>query len=109
MKGQNSNNVPVGDDKLGKGLGDEFIADDAQPLCRKCLSVCHRLQNYRENCDSNEAINPLAAYMPFVRIRFTVGMVVKVWRIMLYDKDRLVVFRLICLLVIILFALGLLC
>ena len=80
MKGQEWNNEPVSDDKLGEKLDDEFIPDDAQPLCRKCLNPCHPLQNYCGNCDSNEAINPLASYVPFVRIRFVYGMFGKMWR-----------------------------
>ena len=56
------------------------LADDAIPLCPNCLSECDPLDNYCLNCDSNEAINPLASYIPFVKIRFETGMFGKLWR-----------------------------
>jgi hypothetical protein len=58
----------------------QSLADDAVPLCPYCLEPCDPLDNYCPNCGSNEAINPLASYMPFVDIRFSVGMVGKLWR-----------------------------
>jgi hypothetical protein len=97
MKEQEWNNEPAEDDELGEEGDDEFIPDDAQPLCPKCLRPCEPLQYYCGSCDSNEAINPLASYMPFVRIRFHIGMAVKAWRKTLYDKERSIIFRLFCL------------
>ena len=88
---------------------EQLIPADAWPLCPNCLSPCNPLQNYCSNCDSNEVINPLASYIPFVRIRFNIGMVVKAWRKMLYDKEASILFRLVCLLIIVLFALNFLC
>ena len=62
-------------------VGQEAIlADDAVPLCPNCLEPCDPLNNYCSNCGSNEAINPLASYMPFVDIRFKVGMIIKLWQ-----------------------------
>jgi len=95
-------------EEAGK-LGDEFIPDNALPLCPNCLEPCDPQQNYCERCGSNEVVNPLASYMPFVRIRFNIGMVAKAWRKMLYDKESSTIFRLVCLFVIILFALTLCC
>jgi hypothetical protein len=66
---------------------DGFIPAGAWPVCPQCLVPCHPLQDYCENCDSNEAINPLASYMPFVRIRFNIGMLIKLWRRIRYDKE----------------------
>jgi len=109
MAEQNQNILSKGDDKRGKELDDEFVPYDAVPLCPKCLKPCHPLQYYCDKCDSNAAINPLASYMPFVRIRFNIGMVVKAWRKMLYDKESSIIFRLVCLFLIILFALTLCC
>ena len=100
------NNRPTGNDEGTNQLDDEFVPDDARPLCPNCLKPCHPLQNYCDNCDSNEVINPLASYMPWVRIRFNVGMVVKVWRKMLYDQEASIAFRLLCLFVIIWWALN---
>jgi len=56
------------------------LADNAMPLCPNCFSECDPKDNYCPNCDSNEAINPLASYMPFVDLRFRVGMIGKLWR-----------------------------
>lgn len=65
---------------------DEFIPSDALPVCPNCLKPCNPLQNYCNSCDSNEVINPLASYMPFVRIRFNIGMFCKIWRRICYDE-----------------------
>lgn len=56
------------------------LADDAVPLCPNCLEPCNPLDNYCTHCGSNEAINPLASYMPFVDLRFRLGMLGKLWR-----------------------------
>lgn len=85
-------------------IGDDFVPEDSLPVCPKCLTPCHPLQNYCGNCDSNEAINPLASYMPFVRIRFVYGTFGKMWRKIWYDKDTSVINRLFCLFMIIVFA-----
>ncbi|MFB0525225.1 MAG: hypothetical protein ACETVZ_06760 [Phycisphaerae bacterium] len=106
---EQDNNLSAGNLKEAASLDEEFIPNDALPLCPNCLKPCNPLQNYCVNCDSNEVINPLASYMPFVRIRFNIGMVVKAWRKMLYDKEASILFRLVCLLIIVLFALNFLC
>ena len=72
-------------------LDDEFIPAGAWPVCFKCLKPCHPLQFYCDSCDSNEVINPLASYMPFVRIRFECGIYGKIWRKVLYDKEASIV------------------
>jgi len=59
---------------------DETLAQDAVPICPNCLQPCDPLTNYCPHCGSNEAINPLASYMPFVDLRFRVGMIGKLWR-----------------------------
>jgi hypothetical protein len=60
---------------------------DAWPVCPKCFEPCHPLQSYCEHCDSNEVINPLASYMPFVRIRFNIGMLGRLWRRIWHDEE----------------------
>ncbi|MHC4883152.1 MAG: hypothetical protein ACYSOH_05700 [Planctomycetota bacterium] len=55
------------------------VAEDAVPVCPVCLEPCDPLGNYCPNCDSNEAINPLASYLPFESIRFKAGMFGKMW------------------------------
>ena len=109
MTERGQENLSAGEFEEAEQLDDESIPDDARPVCVKCLEPCHPLQHYCVNCDSNEVINPLASYMPFVRIRFNIGMVAKTWRKMLYDKEASILFRLVCLLVIVLFALNFLC
>jgi hypothetical protein len=94
-------------DVLSEELDDEFIPEDARPVCFKCLRPCDRLQYYCGVCGSSEAINPLASYMPFVRIPFNIGMAVKACRMALYDKETSMIFRFICLFAFIMFVLVL--
>ncbi len=63
-----------------KEVGDEFVPEGAWPVCPNCFEPCNPLQNYCDNCGSNEAINPLAPYLPFVNIRFNYGGFVTMWR-----------------------------
>ncbi len=60
--------------------GDDFVPDGAWPVCPNCFAPCNPLTNYCDNCGSNDAINPLAPYLPFVNIRFNYGGFVKMWR-----------------------------
>jgi len=78
----------------------ERIADDALPLCSNCLKPCHPLQNYCHGCGSNQVINPLASYMPFVNIRFNYGGLLTMWRKIWYSKDTRLVSRVFCLLAV---------
>ena len=96
--------MPGGDIKEAEQVGDEFIPADARPLCFKCLKPCHPLQYYCDNCDSNNVINPLASYMPFVRIRFRCGFCGDMWRKVLYDKEASIILRSLCLFMTIAFA-----
>ncbi len=89
--------MPARDNKKDEQVDDEFIPADARPLCFKCLKTCHPLQYYCDSCDSNDVINPLASYMPFVRIRFRCGFCGKMWRVVLYDKEASIILRLLCL------------
>jgi len=85
----------------------DFIPPDARPLCPGCLRPCEPYLNYCENCGCNEVINPLASYMPFVRIRFHCGMVGKALRIVLYGRQYSWAFRLLCLAFVVFFVLFL--
>ncbi|MHC4501540.1 MAG: hypothetical protein ACYS21_20825 [Planctomycetota bacterium] len=87
MTEENYDNPSEAEHEEVKKLDDGLISGDAWPVCPQCFVPCHPLQNYCENCDSNEAINPLASYMPFVRIRFNIGMLIKLWRRIRYDKE----------------------
>ena len=104
MTEQGHNNLPAGDGEAAGQLDDEFILADARPLCPKCLKPCHPLQNYCDSCDSNDVINPLASYMPFVRIRFRCGFCGDMWRKVLYDKEASIILRSLCLFMTIAFA-----
>jgi hypothetical protein len=86
----------AGNIKEVERVDDEFIPTDALPLCLKCLKLCNPLQNYCDSCDSNDVINPLASYMPYVRIRFECGIYGKMWRKVLYDKEASIIFRSLC-------------
>lgn len=84
--------------------GDEFVPSNAIPLCMKCFKPCSHFQYYCDNCDSNDVINPMASYMPFVRIRFMYGFFGNMWRCIWYEHDGTMIFRLFCLILIFLFA-----
>ncbi len=85
-------------------VDDEFIPADARPVCLKCLKPCHRLQHYCNECDSNDVINPLTPYMPFLNIRFRCGFYGKMWRKVLYDKEASIILWSLCLFLTIAYA-----
>jgi hypothetical protein len=85
--------------------GDSFELGEPVPVCPNCLEPCSPGPYYCANCDGNEAMNPLATYMPYVRIRFQCGMFGKMLRTALYDKDTPRALRLIYLVACILFVL----
>ena len=89
--------MPAGNIIEVERVDDEFIPADARPLCLKCLKPCHPLQYYCDKCDSNNVINPLASYMPFVRIRFWCGFCGDMWLKLLYDKEASIILRSLCL------------
>lgn len=101
MNEKDNNNTQSEDSEEQGELDDDFIPADALPLCPKCLRPCHPLQYYCNNCDSNEVINPLASYMPFVRIRFNIGIFGKMGRRIRYDKDTSLKLKLLFLFLII--------
>ncbi len=85
-------------------LDDEFIPEDARPVCPNCLKPCHPLQNYCDKCGSNQVINPLAAYMPFVDIRFNYGGFCTMWRKIWHSEDTTVTLKWLYLFIIVIFA-----
>jgi hypothetical protein len=78
------------------------VDEDAVPLCPNCLEPCDPLDNYCQNCDSNEAINPLASYMPFTDLRFRVGMIGKLWR-KLWSPETAIILRVLYIFILLLF------
>ncbi len=103
MTEQSENNLPAGENNKAQKLDDDFIPEDAQPLCLKCLKPCHPLQHYCDSCDSNDAINPLTPYMAFVNIRFNYGIFLTIWRKIWYEKDTSTISRLFYLFMITMF------
>ena len=101
MAGENNNEIFLQDNEDLKSFEEALLTADARPLCPRCLKPCSPLQYYCDNCASNEVINPLASYMPFVRIRFNAGMIGKLgWKI-LYDIEISIVYRLLLILMLI--------
>ena len=78
MDGENDNMQEVNQSAVAN---DDYLPPDAKPLCPRCLQPCDPLQYYCSNCDSNEVINPLASYMPYLRIRFNIGVIGKLYRL----------------------------
>lgn len=104
MAEQGQNNLPANNESRADEFDDEFIPEGARPLCPKCLKPCHPLQHYCNNCDSNDAINPLTPYMAFLNIRFNYGIFCTMWRKLWYDKHTSVICKLFFLFLIIVFA-----
>ena len=75
----NSNKKPETAEEAAPLSPDE-LGLDAIPLCPKCLKPVDPQDYYCPHCDSNEPINPLAAYMPFVRIRYMYSVFGTMWR-----------------------------
>lgn len=94
MPDENFDNIPNKNDTSPAKMNDEFIPHDAWPVCPKCLKPCNPLQNYCNNCGSNQVINPLATYIPFVNIRFNYDIFLTMWRKIWYEKDTSITNRL---------------
>ncbi len=91
MQGEESNN------SLGEEYYDnEYIPEEAKPICPNCLNPCHPLQYYCDKCWCNEAINPLTYYIPYIRIRFNMCMFIKAFRSAWCDKEAKMSFRVLC-------------
>ena len=103
MTEQSENNLPASENNKAQKLDDDFIPEDARPLCLKCLKPCHPLQHYCDSCDSNDVINPLTPYMGFVNIRFNYGIFLTMWRKIWYEKDTSTISRLFYLFMITMF------
>ena len=104
MMEEDHDNLLSGHFEQAEQIDNDFIPNSAKPLCPLCFQPCDPLQNYCNNCNSNEVINPLASYMPFVRIRFNIGMYCKIWRKIFNDKDAPIIQRLFYLFAFILIA-----
>ena len=85
------------------GFDDEFIPDDARPVCLRCLEPCDPRQYYCDKCGSYDVINPLTPYIAFVNIPFNYSIFLTMWRKIWYDKDTAAVSRVCYLLMITMF------
>ncbi len=94
MSEKERDNLPAKDCEQNDKSDNDFIPDDAWPLCPNCLTACHPLQYYCHNCGSNQAINPLTPYIGFVNIRFNYGIFLTMWRKLWTDKNTPVISRL---------------
>jgi hypothetical protein len=104
INSDSSNNLSESQERQDENTQGGFALDEAWPVCPKCLTPCHPLASYCSNCDSNQAVNPLATYMPFVNIRFNYGAFGIMWRRIWYDKGTSALLKGVYLVVIILFA-----
>jgi len=93
MAEQKGENQSADNVEEAEELDDEFIPDNARPVCPRCLKPCHPLQYYCDNCDSNDAINPLTPYIGFVNIPFNYGIFLTMWRKIWYEKDTPIIKR----------------
>ncbi len=82
------------EDRAAERIEDDFIPDDALPLCAKCLKPCTPLQYYCDKCGSYDAINPLTPYIAFVNVPFNYGIYCTMLRKMLYSKETRILTKL---------------
>ena len=104
INGNASNNLSESQGRQDENTHGGFALEQGWPLCPKCLTPCPPLASYCGNCDSNQAVNPLATYMPFVNIRFNYGAFGIMWRRIWHDKETSAPAKGLYLVVIILFA-----
>jgi len=103
MSEKERDNLPAKECKQIDKSDNDFIPDDAWPLCPNCLTACHPLQYYCHNCHSSQAINPLTPYMGYVNIWFNYGIFFTMWRKVWYDKRTSIIGRLFYLFMIAMF------
>jgi hypothetical protein len=84
-----------------EGEYSDELSPDAMPLCPKCLKPVDPKDYYCPYCGSDEPINPLTAYMPFVRLRYMYSVFGAMWRRLWDGKTGLLVSLLFVLLIIV--------
>ena len=100
MNERNDDNSRAEEFNEGEGLGDDFVPDDALPLCPRCLRPCRPMQYYCPYCGSNDAINPLTPYIAFLNICFNYDIFITMWRKIWYDRHTSIIRRLFYLLMV---------
>ena len=103
MNGRSSDNPPELELNEGESIDNDFVPDDAWPVCPRCLTPCPPLQYYCPHCNSNDAINPLTPYIAFLNIRFNYDIFCTMWRKIWYGEHTMMVNRMFYLLMIALF------
>lgn len=76
--------------------------EEGQPVCLRCFTPFHPLQDYCENC--GEAVGQLTPYKPFVNIRFNYSIFGRMWKIVWRDAEASLVLKSFCFVLIVLFA-----
>ncbi len=94
MNRQGYNDFSISQHEANTTVDNNYIPEDAQPLCPNCLKPCHPLQYYCDKCGSNDAINPLTPYIGFVNIRFNYGIFITMWRKIWYEEDTSIITKL---------------
>ena len=96
---KNDNPQERGFNDIDKSV-DDFVPEDAWPVCPRCFTPCPPWQYYCPHCNSNDAINPLTPYIAFLNIRFNYDIFCTMWRKIWYDKHTSMMSRLIYLLMV---------
>jgi hypothetical protein len=65
------------------------LSRDATPLCQNCLQPVNPHDYFCPHCNSNDAVNPMATYLPLLDLRFMYGTVGKLWHQILYGRMSL--------------------
>jgi hypothetical protein len=99
-----TNNLTAFDGEYFGDINDDRLDKDSLPLCLHCLRPCEPHQYYCPNCLSNDTINPLTPYLPFVNLRFNYGFFGSMWRTIWYRPDASIFIKISCLFMTILFA-----
>jgi hypothetical protein len=101
MLSDSNENSELAKEAEGEHSGE--LGPDARPICPKCLKPVDTKNYYCPYCGSDEPINPLAAYMPFVRLRYMYSISGAMWR-RLWDGQTDLFMSLLFVLLIIAFA-----
>jgi hypothetical protein len=104
MTKANYDDLSPADFESAEQFDDDFIPDNALPLCAKCLKPCDPLQYYCDKCDSYDAINPLTPYIGFVNIWFKYDIFCTMWSRIWGDDGTSIIVKLFYLFLIVVHA-----
>ncbi len=86
----------------GRANNADELDAEGTALCPRCLSRVDPSSYYCETC--GESAGNLTPYIPYVNIRFAVNFYRAMWRKAWYDHTTHVMIRLLCIVLIVLFA-----